>query len=219
MNDSLENIKVTGLLCLDVTQLAYQMNNRFAEFMKPDKEGIYVNGEINPRLVLNKQYKEMVIVNGKPTYIPFTDINNITNPIVDENEIVVIPKYMMMDKKKYLFNYPTIPARFYHLIFELIKYHISMVSQIPTFRAQSKNIYNLLKDDVVDLNGVSIDIFESGHIGRFCDMLLQEIDIFIGNDNWHLYFTKFNGKDIYIEKTEDYRVREYHRRIANGEWS
>ena len=206
MNTDTDLLKVTGITCIQISTYAQLLENQFGTFLKPDLQGIYVVGEIYPRIVNNRKYFEYNTNIPNKSLSIITDFNLVKNAVVDEKYDLVVPKYMMADKEKYLSNTPTIPARCYILIDLIIKNHLDLVSQISNRRPNSNRILNILKDECQD-------VYEDGYLTRLISPLLDQVDNFIGANTWHMYFSKIVGLDIHIERTCDYRIYEYYRMI------
>jgi hypothetical protein len=198
-------LKVTSSAIIEIASYAEILQSKFGDFLEPEVPGVYVAGEIFPRIIPGREYFTKVKVIGhSEALVKINAFENITTAILDENARLVIPKYMVLDKDRYLSNTPTVPARFYILIGLLIQNHLDMLSPITSRRADSRKIINLIKENYED-------IYESGDLSIACRYILDQVDSFVGNDVWYMYFSKFVGKDVIIEKTCDYRVYQWER--------
>jgi hypothetical protein len=60
-----------------------------------------------------------------------------------------------------------------------------------------------------------------GVLNRATDLLLDirsEVVSFVGRDHWIMHFYGRQGRDYIIEKTIDFRIYDWERRMESGEW-
>lgn len=58
-------------------------------------------------------------------------------------------------------------------------------------------------------------------LDRATDLLLDirmQVVNFVGADRWVMHFYGFHGRDFVVEKTVDFRVYDWERRMLSGEW-
>lgn len=60
---------------------------------------------------------------------------------------------------------------------------------------------------------VYCDIFDKYLVG-----LEQFLDHFVGRDSWIVWYTRDIGGDVVIEQGTDFRILDWERRMASGEW-
>lgn len=192
---------------------AVLIEQQFGEFLLPAPQGVYKNGEVDPCMLSTEPYfydsEKGVFYTGKSfaqstgnSLQPIVDINTVKTNVYDKSGRVVIPAYMMADKEKYLSSQPTVPYRGVILVELLIRNFIDSVSNIPGRKAYAGRI-----ERHVDPKFVNNDTVDSLEV--ICKSLFMQIDQFIGDDLWHIYYVKRMQFDIIIEKTIDYRIHYY----------
>ena len=203
--NSVDHLRTTQTFFLPVFNYAVLIEREYGDFIVPAPEGIYRVGDIHPCIHSNKRYYSQKLTKTNQ-YIsaPVTDINLVNDTIIDETGNVILPAYVMKNKEQYLRNEPTVPARGLLIVELLIKKYIESVSPWVKYSMYNSKIASYFKPEGVEL-------FYNGHIEALCESLFAQVCEFIGNDVWHVYFVKFMGLDLMIEKTTDWRILEYYR--------
>ena len=208
-----QDIEVTERLILSSISSASLIDQQYGRFLLPPPKGIYKVGEVNPCMFLTKTYfhedekgsfftdKTFFQFSGK-TILPISDIRLVKSNVYDETGKIVIPAYMMLDKERYLSSEPSVPYRGILLVELLIRNFIDFVSSIPGRRRYPGRIESHLIPEFI--NNSVVDSLEV-----ICQSLFLQIEQFIGNDRWHIYYIKRVQFDIIIEKTIDYRIHYY----------
>jgi hypothetical protein len=201
--NSLENLQTTKSLILPIFHYAMLIEYQYSDFIVPIPPGIYRVGDIYPCIQNNrKYYSQKALKNDQYVTTIVTDINAVTDTILDEGGNVILPAAVMKNKAQYLRNEPTVPSRGLMIVELLIKRYIDSISPWMKYSMYNSKILSHLKPDGVDL-------FNNGQLETVCDSLFMQLNDFIGRDVWHLYFTKFIGLDLLIEKTRDYRIMQW----------
>ena len=196
-------LKATQTHILPIFSMASLIEQQFGDFLKPAAEGIYKIGEVIPSMNLHGSYfSEKILPNRDRITIPITNFDNTISHVVDSKGNLVIPEYMMRDKKRYLSTVPTVPARGIILVEMLVAEFIESVCRHTKHRHFKQKIDQQLLD-----NGLFLHY--EGHLALLCESLINQIQQFIGNDVWHIYFTKRIQQDLYVEKTIDFRIYEW----------
>lgn len=210
--NNLDLLKTSQTCFLPVFNYAVMIEKQFGDVMMPAINGIYKVGDIYPSIISGKQYYSQKINKlNQCITTPVTDFNKVNDTIIDESGNVIIPRGMMLNKENYLRNEPSVPSRGLILVELMIKRYIESVAPWVKYSMQNNKIISNFKPEGVEL-------FTDGHIDKICDSLFAQISSFMGNDVWHIYFVKYSGLDIVIEKTIDYRVHYYNQKINSGEW-
>jgi hypothetical protein len=198
-------LKTTQTYFLPVFNTAVILENHFGDVLVPHAKGIYKVGDIYPSIIPSKQYFSQKInrLNQSVT-TPIIDLNKINDAIVDEMGNIIIPRAMMLNKESYLRNEPTVPARGLILVELLVKRYIESISPYVKYSMYNNKIISNFKPEGVEL-------FVDGHIDKMCESLYAQVSTFIANDVWFIYFVKYMGIDLIVEKSTDWRICEYYR--------
>ena len=198
-------LKTTQTCFLPVFNTAVILERQFGDVLVPPAIGIYKVGDIYPSIIPNKQYFSQKINKlNQCITIPITDFNKVNDTVVDEIGNVIIPRPMMLSKEIYLKNEPSVPARGLILVELLLKRYIESISPYTKYSMYNSKIMSNFKQE-------GIELFLEGHIDKLCESLYAQVSSFIGNDIWFIYFIKYLGIDIIIEKSIDWRIYEYYR--------
>lgn len=189
-------------LLLPILPYGSLIEQTYSDFLLPAGEGIYKFGDLTPSIRNNKTYYTQIKSGDQVVSEPIVDFNNVENTVVDETGKIVIPAFMMRDKKRYLSNIPSVPARGVFIIKNLIEHHISTLSPWARRGQCMSNISKYFKRE-------NQDIVEENYLERLCESLIVQINDFIGIDQWNMYFVKIKGLDLCIEKCMDYRIYEW----------
>lgn len=186
-----------------IMEIAEQMEVMYSEHMKPYKEGIYVVGRAEPAIEKDKRYFERKVVNGKTTHVDITDFNSVQNEVVDEQGNVVITAWQMKNKDRMIGDDPRYPIRGARIVKHIIEQHLATIS----VRGNRCSYYNgkilaFLKEESEWLQN-------EGVLEAMCEGLIKDLQAFIGHDYYNMYFVKFSGYDLKIEKCVDHRIYEW----------
>lgn len=166
--------------------------------------GLYAAGQLNPCLVSDKVYYEEVLHNGVTTLQPIQDINTVKNAIYDQHHQIVLNKFQVINKDKWLKPYPTVPATALKIVYYLLQLHFDSICPYKSFNHNTTDkILRLLKPGCEDL-------YHSGELENVVQNLFSRVSDFIRTDNWNIYFQKFIGCDVLIEKMCDYRIYDWY---------
>lgn len=201
--NNLDLLKTSQTCFLPVFNYAVMIENQFGDVLMPATIGVYKVGDIYPSIIPGKQYYSQKINKfNQSVTIPIVDINKVSETVIDESGNVIIPKGMMLNKENYLRNEPSVPSRGLIIIELMIKRYIESISPWVKYSMYNNKIISNFKPEGVEL-------FIDGHIDKICESLFTQVSNFIGNDVWFIYFVKYLGLDIIIEKTMDFRTHQW----------
>lgn len=211
LSELLRSNKQTYLVDLLEYSLLFE-DEPFKSALLPSPKGLYLVGEIDPRLTTDKVYFDPV---GLEQGVPFTGLEAIlesSNAVLNESGQVLIPKSSPQYKKKFWSTEPSVPSGALKLIKALIGEHIGSVCRhtrcsVATYHSGA---YNYIRPEMTQL-------LESGQMAELIEKLFDEVNLFIGNDIWHIYFWDLKGTTLKIEKTVDFRIYEYYRQKFEAE--
>lgn len=192
------------VMFLPVMGYAMLIEQQYGQFLLPPPEGIYRIGEADPCIYPNRMYyTKKEHANGHIERNPITDFENAVDKVVDDSDRLIIPEYMMRNKHQYLKQEPTIPVRGIMMVEMLVNNHIATISQYSKYNHFTRKVESQIHPDHLNLS-------TDGHLERVCEPLLMQVNNFIGNDNWNIYFVKRIQAEIVVEKCCDYRIYQYH---------
>lgn len=200
--ERIEKMTPIGFLILNIMPYASIIEQTYAEHLMPPEPGIYKFGELKPAIYNNKNYYTQQKQGDRVVRVPVTDFNLIEDTVVDDMDRIVVPAYMMRNKRKYLFNEPAIPARGAEIIRLLIENYFARISPWARAGNYTQKMCAFFKPD-------QSDIVEELFLERLCESLLCQIQDFVGQDIWNIYFVKFMSLDICVEKSIDYRIYDW----------
>ena len=207
--NNLDLLKTTQTCFLPVFNYAVMIEKQFGDVMIPAAKGIYKVGDIYPSIIPGRQYySQKINKHNQCITTPVTDFNKVIDTIIDESGNVVIPRGMMLNKENYLRNEPSVPSRGLILVELMIKRYIESIAPWVKCSMQNNRIISNFKAE-------GMELFTDGHIDKLCESLFAQISTFMGNDVWHIYFVKYSGLDIVIEKSIDWRVHQWMQEHGN----
>jgi hypothetical protein len=208
-----------SILIFDLLELASLINLEIGPFLKPAPSGIYVSSKCNP------------IVHGDSRffYTNNTDsqINNIDNTFTLDNLASVTSLYdhnlnviyrAPKRGKNTLLTQPDVPVMARNMITDYIQHYLDNNNcWMPheNIILQRKNLFELwgayLIDSILAQYSKEEIIEQLISIRDRCDSILAIVENFIGNNPWMMYSLKIKDFVFTIEKTEDYRIYDWHR--------
>lgn len=192
----------TEVLFLSIYNQAVIIDREYSQFLEPPIEGIYKIGEIYPTIQLGHNYYEQNQTKAGITTVLIKDFNTVTGNVLDEAGNLLLTSNMMRNKLNYLKNSPTVPSRALMIVHYLIQNYIDIrCAHSRRSSAANQVLRNILPQHQ--------DIFYDNHLENICSSLLEQVIQFIKNDTWFIYFVKFTGLDLVVQKTCDYRVYEW----------
>lgn len=167
-------------------------------FIDPDP-GIYLVGSDIPLLKHNQAYYSE---SSYLTQTPISSLDDVEEPILNQDGEIIIPKYIMLRKDKMLSSTPFLPVRAFQIVYALVQHVIDQVLPYTPAKDYQKDILQYVKPEFHHL--VTEGYFES-----ILYKLINDIYMFIGSDNWNIYYIKSQRSDLIIEKSIDYRVYDW----------
>lgn len=201
-DELLKNPVATVIISImnEATQIQYAYGDQLAD----PPSGLYAAGQMNPSLVNDRDYYEEITINGVTRLQKIEDIHNTKNAIYDQKHQLILNKFQSANKDKWLKPYPTVPSTALKIVYHILQLHLDSICPYKSFNHNTTDkILRLLKPG-------SEDLLHSGELENLLQNLLSRISDFIRYDNWNIYFQKFIGCDILIEKMCDYRIYDWY---------
>ena len=201
---SFEDIPVEALVKIDLRNSADMIETTFPDKLLPPPKGIYRVGLVNPVMIDGVSYYYHVPGETAPKLVE--DINKVEDSAVyDASGKCVIPLTYMRQKARFLANVPMLPYRGLHVMRAVVD------NQINSFAAYHRHGIKSFADQLgahflpsVEINEELINMVEN-----CCRQVRTEITLFLGSNEWSMFFTKLQGTTLLVEKSMDWRAWEW----------
>ncbi len=227
----LMNMPLEGKITLDIEPYASAIELACAEHILSAPKGIYIKNRLEPVMMDGNNY----YTRSGTEAVLITDINVIKENVYDENNKLVIPKAFMLKKDKFISNESMLPYRGCKIVELLMNYWLDQLCQ---YRKMSGNKEykamqhlaplpklqpheypaNITAEELHELECVR----EAEHhdlmmvtFNLILQSLRKELDLFVGNLNWNMYFVKLTDCHLSIERYCDWRAYQWE--IEHGE--
>lgn len=187
------------------------LENSFFGILKPYSVGLYMPGEIHPRIVPGQQYFTIDRVGASNQLVPVIDLNEVKKDLFDNCGRIVATEYVMKNKSRFLTDHPTIPVRGIHLLKAIVDYKITEMSQWMSTGVTERTLRGCFVDEIqedLDIDTVMVVVQNT----------VTELYRFIDQDTWNHYFVLLKDFDLVIQKCADYRICDWYERRQSGEW-
>lgn len=204
------NMKVDGVMHLDISAFAHQLEMDLADILLPEPKGIYLKTRVEPVMVDGKNYYTR---NGVDSTL-VVDINVTKENIYDENDKLIIPKSYLLKKSKWLSNEPFLPYYGVKILENFVNYDIDQFVQYrkSTMDRRSRNLdffervyWSPTVEDPEGIFKSRMDEAERQMDTAFLP-IRQELEWFLGKNDWHMYFVHMNNCELVVERFCDYRI-------------
>ena len=184
-----------------IMDTAYNLERTYGSYMKPNPEGIYMIGSIDP--VVPKGMR--VYTNSGKQILTIEQFMQTNESIRNQDGRLLISAAMMARKSEVLFFGPTVPAQGLRMILTFSDYVISRRLQwIRSYAAQEQAILNLIEP------GEEV-LFTDGMLDAYCDKIVAQLDDIVIGSEWCHFNVRLMNCDLCVEKGVDHRIYEYHR--------
>ena len=200
-----------SILVLNLTNYLYEFERNVADdIFLPPPEGIYQLGILEPIVKAN----QTLYVKSSGMLVDVVD--NIKDDLVDSDGNVLIVKYVLERASKLLSNKPFIDYRRIKVLRLLARHYLNeglaYVPGVPTLDDIAKELAEHIDPNVVDL------AIKDGILLKASETLCKDISTFIADDNWHIHYMTTESTQVMIEKSIDYRIADWTKRMRSGEW-
>lgn len=204
--------RVKDVVIIDLFKHAIALDPELTQALVEPEEGIYLRGSVEPFISRKHQYYTRATYGapGKTKDISdlaikdFSIILDLREDLLDESGNVVLPAQSIRKYRKYMSLKPDMPVTAIRLARQLVLDYLSHLC--PYTRTVMRwSLITFIKEDKQHL--FYDDAFECAF-----EKLLDEVDTFVGDDNWFYYFNKIQGTSLILEKTVDIRIYEWHKR-------
>jgi len=207
----MNNFEVTAELIVPAYMYAEGIEAQLGLYLPPPARGAYTALSSEPVLKPDHWYYQRVSVNGKIQEINVSSLEEVKGDVYDIDAVLVVPRKLA----KTLSWEPSFPSRGMKIVSAAVDWTISEGSRwakrprISLHSVLQEHLREEYQQDELALCRLSELVFD------VCDQVRQ----FIGKDHWVMHFHKQRGRDIVVEKTVDWRIVDWERRMASGEWT
>lgn len=202
---------VIATYAFDPVSCAAQIESLFGPYLQPYDRGIYLRGSIVPAMVPGRTYFRLDKgLDGIAVRVPVNDICDVKGDVYNINLDIVI----QARRAKQVSLEPTIPVQGIRIIYAFIEEILNDNSAWS--RLESCTLEAVLKKFILPEHHGNTRL-----ISRMIDTMLDiqnDVMQFLGKDKWIMHFLKMNRTDIFIERSIDFRIFDWNRRMASKEW-
>lgn len=187
-------------LVIPLLEYIPRLQDHLGAYFLPPEPGIYVMNDIVPLLQTGRYYAE----SQYPLQIPLTELDTVREAVVDDSGMVVIPRYVMQHKHRFLSPVPKVPVRAIQTAVLLIKIRISR---------RVRHDWNLTPETMIGnyLQPVYRSRVRYDELEELCFELIKLVDDFIDHHVWSIFFVNRHQHDVIIDRAEDFRIVDWTR--------
>lgn len=221
--DSLHDVinESKSVLILDLARLGLEIRSLYKHCLKPEPEGVYVRGRLEPLIDFNKT-KALSVSNYRRQHFDdylktFDDFMACPEPVMDiQGQVITTIRPSLtanIFQKTCSFDRAAIYNAAY-VVFELLKrLHPATYPTSTTKILQKLDLYLFVKPEHIghpDEEGM-LEYNEEDHPG--IEALMQRVYDFVGRDYACLYHLEMKNTELLIHKGNDYRIVEYYKGV------
>lgn len=188
-----------AVLIVNLMDYLRELIDNYEHIFKDPEPGIYLVGETIPVLKASQPYYSET---SFKTQTMITSLDDLDEPILDEDGATIIPAYIMRRKTKMLSSKPTLPVRALQIAFETIQDQVDEMLPHTAPREYGLAVKAHIQPDAYAL-------VDDGYLEASLSKLIRDVSMFVGCDIWNLYYFKLHKTDLIIEKSCDYRIYDW----------
>jgi hypothetical protein len=177
-----------------------RLQDRYQAMFLDPEPGIYMLNGTEPLLKKGYYYTP----SSYASQTPITKLDDIKESILDSTSSIIIPQYVMQNKKRFLSAVPRVPVRALQTASLLVKIRIQELVRHEWSPIRKHSILAPFKPECK----AKVDYDE---IENLCQDLIAVVDDFIADRVWHVYFVTNNATDLTIDRAEDFRIIDWTR--------
>lgn len=166
--------------------------------------GVYLPGAIDPILSwVNPAYPASKFGVSMAAITGLQGLKECKEPLVNSKGVTICTAAELKKAIKHMTDTPTLPVNMLKVMLAILNTHLTTMCVKTRTRISSSSYQHLVRPEYQHL-------IEDDSYVIALDQLLLDINQFIRNDTFHIYFTKLLGTSVIIEKTIDYRIYEWY---------
>lgn len=207
------NIPVTKLLIFETRQLAGLIEEEARAYLPPYPAGIYSPTCVKPLLIPGQLYYCRA-ENNSNTLVPVVikTAADVTGDIFNADAKLLVAGGI----RRLLSDAPQFPIHGCSMIKELVDCILEEESEFASPKRSCTKIEDLWPDRFIMQDPALLDLKIRLH--EQLTSISRMVREFVGKDKWVLHYAEVLGGDLAVRKTIDYRIWDWQRRMASGEW-
>lgn len=203
---------VEEVCVIDLLDHAMTIGEDCQKALVPAPKGLYLVGSMDPVLYEGVTYyaKSDVVVNGDvydfANSQPIKDLSKLIkkpDDVYDATGKLVITKKQLMARSRFLKTESTLPVVGMKMAMAVVKKYLSTLCRHTSYIHDQARIRELIKPEFLDQ-------YDTEEFMDNFTRLLGQLDTFIGNDYWNMYWFKMQGTSMVVLKGVDWRVYRYY---------
>lgn len=203
---------VEEVCVIDLLDHAVTMDEECQKALVPAPKGLYLVGAMDPILYEGTTYyaKADVVVTGDvydfANSKPLTDFSRLIkkpDDVYDLSGKLIISKKQLAARARFLKMEPTLPIMGMKMAMAIVKKYLSTLCRHTSYIHDQTKIRDLIRPEMLDR-------YDSEEYMDSFTRLIDQLDGFIGNDYWNMYWFKMKGTSMVVLKGVDWRVYRYY---------
>lgn len=193
----------------DIGESIYFIRKKYGKHILDPEPGIYAVDSIEPIIKSTDMvYRDCDYEKQIPFNIAYFD--TLDRPLLDKDANTVLPIGVVKNKDLFLRQTPNLDIRVIKIIDAIVKECISNLV-----------LHNACEIPLISehLKPSGYYLVEKGVLRDCCVSLLEDVDHFVGHYQWNIYTTYLETNRIHVSRHIDYRILDWTRRMAQGEWT
>lgn len=216
----INDLEIESTITLNIEDCASYIESYCADKLLAPPKGIYSNSRIEPVMVDGGNYYTVEFREGRSVRTPVHDLGTVKKNLSVYTEVngidrVVVTSLQLLNKEKCLSHFPIRPYRGVKIVEQLIT---NQIDSFIKYRKGTKDLYGQICSHLQSpLDEEALETIMGAIKEQYSDTR-QVIQEFMGKHDWHLYFIKFKGGNVIIQKSIDYRAYDWMCRMESKEW-
>lgn len=206
---------VEQVLVIDLLDHAMSLSEECSKGLIAPAKGLYILGSLEPILLESEKYyyKTQIVTAGlkneiydfaaSPAIKDLSKITKFADDVYDSTGRVVLTSKDIRSKGKFFRNDPGVPSVAIKMAIAMVQRYLGTLCRHTSHIHTNTRVEHLVKDDHQYL------IDNDEYLIAF-DNLITQINHFVANDQWNIYFYKIKGTSMVILKGVDWRVYRYY---------
>lgn len=207
--------EVTKTMILDTYSVACDIENQLGAYLRRPLPGIYLPGQTNPVMIPGNLYYTRCLRSGRETLV--TALEQAVSDIFDINHQLVVSN-AQLDALKNQTAQPTVALEVVRDVVESVIIDLSQWLVERNRHAKQDFLLKHLKCEMLHPNNEMILVWVLRQIELLTTDIRRRVADFIDQDDWVMHFQKSMGRDTFVEKTIDFRIYDWHRKMEEGTW-
>lgn len=217
----INDLEIEATITLNVEDCASYIESYCADNLLPPPKGIYSNSRIEPVMTDGGYYYTIEMRGLDTVRAPVSDLDKVRKGLsvytdINGRDSVVVTALQLQNKERCLSTLPIRPYRGVKIVEHLIT---NQIDSFIKYRKGSKDLYHGVSGHLsTKTTPEELESLMGAIKEQYADVRLM-IQEFMGKHDWNLYFIKFKGGTVTIQKSIDWRAYDWMCRMDSKEWS